>query len=82
MLDSILNQYYWVRDNYVDLLTSLAILMIALEGFVRLTPTKKDDGAVERMGHYLRKLMGLLKVPNVKREDGKLLAGTHEEKPK
>jgi hypothetical protein len=79
-MDSLLNQYYWMRDNYVELLTSLAILMISLQGIVRLTPTKKDDGAVEKIGEYLTALMKFLKIPNVKREDGKLIAGVHEEK--
>lgn len=81
MMDTILNQYYWMRDNYAELLTSLMILMIGLQGIVRLTPTKKDDGAVERLGGYLTKLMELLKVPNVKREEGSIKpAGVHEKK--
>lgn len=80
-MDEILNQYYWMRDNYAELLTSLAIILVGLQALVRLTPTKKDDGAVERLGGYLSKVMGWLKVPNVKREEGKILpAGTHEEK--
>ena len=31
---------------------------------VRLTPTEKDDGAVERVGKYLKKLMNFLKIGN------------------
>lgn len=81
-MDSLLNQYYWMRDNYVELFTSLAILMIALQGFVRLTPTKSDDAFLERVSKYLNMVMVWLKIPNVKREDGKLIAGVHEEKLK
>lgn len=81
-MDSLLNQYYWMRDNYVELFTSLAILMIALQGFVRLTLTKSDDAFLERVSKYLNMVMVWLKIPNVKREDGKLIAGVHEEKLK
>lgn len=81
MIDGILNQYYWMRDNYIELLTSLMILLIALQGFVRLTPTKTDDAFLERVSGYLDKLMKLLRIPNVKREDGSIMpAGVHEEK--
>lgn len=81
MMDAILNQYYWMRDNYVELFTSLAILLIALQGFVRLTPTKSDDAFLERVSKYLDMAMKFLKIPNVKREDGSIMpAGVHEEK--
>jgi len=81
-MDTLLNQYYWMRDNYVELFTSLAILLIALQGIVRLTPTKSDDAFLERVSKYLNMVMVWLKIPNVKREDGKLIAGVHEEKLK
>lgn len=83
MMDTVLNQYYWMRDNYVELLTSLMILLIALQGFVRLTPTKSDDAFLERMSGYLNLVFKWLKIPNVKREDGSIMpAGAHPEKEK
>lgn len=44
----------------------LTILSVA-EMVVRLTPTTKDDGAVERIGAVIRKILDFLKVPNVKK---------------
>ena len=50
----------------------LALLAVA-ELFVRLTPTKKDDGAVERIGKKIRAGVDMLdKVfPNLKKGGGK-----------
>lgn len=75
-MEQVMNFLYWVKDNYVELLSSLGIILLGLEMLVRLTPTKKDDGAVERVGKKLRSLMDLLKVPNVKLDEGKV--STHE----
>ena len=72
--------FAWSAANYVGVLVNLALLIAALEGLARLTPTKKDDSALERAGNLLRKLMDILKIPNVKREDGKLMAGNHEKR--
>lgn len=44
----------------------LAILTV-LELGVRLTPTKTDDGAVERIGKVIKKILDFLKVPNIKK---------------
>lgn len=44
----------------------LALLSVA-EMIVRLTPTTKDDGAVERVGLWIRKVLDFLKVPNLKK---------------
>jgi len=50
----------------------LALLAFA-ELVVRLTPTEKDDGAVERIGKKVRKWVDMLdKVfPNIKKGGGK-----------
>ena len=80
MIDMLLNQYYWMRDNSQELFVSLMIVLIGLQGLARLTPTKKDDGVLEKVVAWVNKLMAWLKIPNVKREDGKLIAGVHEEK--
>lgn len=44
-------------------LTVFAGITLA-EGLVRITPTKKDDGAVERAGKFLKRLMDIIKIPN------------------
>lgn len=80
-MDQIMNYLYWMKDNYAELLSSIAVLVMALEMIVRLTPTKKDDSFMERVSSKLNWLMNLLKVPNVKREDGKIIAGVHKPKP-
>ena len=72
-MEQVLNYLYWMKDNYAELLSSLAAILLGLEMLVRLTPTKKDDGAIERVGHKLRWIMNLLKVPNVKAADSKIL---------
>lgn len=50
------------------------ILMIigVAEGVVRLTPTKKDDGAVERIGKRVRQVFDFVGplIPNRKAEGG------------
>lgn len=57
----------FIKDHYMDILISLSFLVAGAEVIVRLTPTTKDDSAVERLGTLLRKLMDFLKVPNIKR---------------
>lgn len=71
-MDQVLNFLYWLKDNYAELLSSLAVVLLGLEMLVRLTPTKKDDGALERVGSKLHKLMDILHVPNVKLDSGKV----------
>jgi len=59
--------FKWVTANYQDVLLAVASVVAAAEVVVRITPTKKDDGAVERVGSFVRKVMDFLKVPNVKK---------------
>jgi hypothetical protein len=47
----------------------LAILSVA-EMIVRITPTEKDDGAVERVGKVIRKAFDYLGVPKNKAVGG------------
>lgn len=79
-MDLLKEIWAWSAANYSGILVSLSILIMGLEGIVRLTPTKKDDSALERIGKAVHWLMDLLKIPNVKREDGKIVAGTHEKR--
>lgn len=77
-MDTLREIWSWTMANYQGILISLATILVGLEGIVRLTPTKKDDTALERAGKIIHWLMDFLKVPNVKREDGKIVAGVHE----
>jgi hypothetical protein len=44
----------------------LAVLTVA-ELIVRLTPTKEDDGFVERVGKVIRMILDFLRIPNSRR---------------
>lgn len=61
-------------------------LLAAAEAAVRLTPTEKDDGAVERIGKKIRGFFDMLEkvFPNIKKGGGKhpSLAQKEEEKKK
>lgn len=61
----------------------LAIIAVA-EMIVRLTPTKKDDGAVQRIGGVIRKLIDYAKVvfPNNKKGGGQHIDQADKEKAK
>lgn len=58
----------YIAEHYVELFGILLGLVAVAEIVVRLTPTKKDDGAVERLGQVLRKIQDILKIPNVKKK--------------
>jgi len=62
-----MNVLIWIKDNYVIILEAAMALVVAAEVITRLTPTKKDDGFVERIGGIIRKTMDLLKIPNIKK---------------
>jgi len=47
----------------------LTILSVA-EMIVRMTPTQKDDGAVERVGKFIRKAFDYLGIPKNKAASG------------
>jgi hypothetical protein len=75
-MDSLLNQYYWMRDNWMDLIVAMSLLLMAAQAIVKLTPTKKDDSFLERLNGLFEKFLTF--VPNVKRVEGKIISGTHE----
>ena len=79
-MDTLKEIYIWTVGNYYGVLISVSMIIVALEGIVRLTPTKKDDTVLERVGKAVHGLMDFLKVPNAKREDGKI--SFHEPRPK
>lgn len=64
-MEDVLMFWAWLKENYVNVLISVAALVGFLETVVRLTPTKKDDGAVARLGKAIDWILDLLKIPNV-----------------
>lgn len=54
----------WIMEHYDDVGLVLAALVGVAELVVRLTPTQKDDGAVQRIGSIVKKVLDFLKVPN------------------
>ena len=57
-------------ENGPALAATILAMLTAAEMVVRLTPTQKDDTAVERIGKFIRRLFDLLQVPNVKAGGG------------
>lgn len=60
---------WWNANGGIIAGVMLGILPVA-EMVVRLTPTKKDDGAVQRVGYWVRWFFDKIKVPNLKEGDG------------
>ncbi len=51
----------WITENpYLALTIGIAIA----EFGVRLTPTEKDDGFVQRLGALLKTILDTVKIPN------------------
>lgn len=57
-----------LKANGGNLAELLLALLVVAELVVRLTPTKSDDGAVERVGAIIRKCLDWLGLPNAKKE--------------
>lgn len=72
----------YVSGNWYGILMAGSMILGAAEFVVRLTPTKDDDGFVQRIANVYNKIFEILKVPNIKRENGKLIvpAGVHAPK--
>lgn len=60
---------FFLQANWETLAALVLGLLGVAELVVRLTPTKTDDGAVERVGKRIRQLFDMLKVPNVKKPE-------------
>jgi len=83
MSENLLNYFYWIKDNYVELIVSLSLLIPALQAIARFTPTKTDDGFLEKIGEKLTALMDMLRIPNVKRNPGSIMpSGLHNAEEK
>jgi hypothetical protein len=57
----------WLLSNKENMALALLSLVSLAEIVVRITPTKSDDGAVQRVGALIKKALDLLKLPNVKK---------------
>jgi hypothetical protein len=60
----------YLIDNGAQIMAIIAALMTFLGLLVRLTPTKTDDQAFERLDKWLQKLFDILKVPNYRAGGG------------
>lgn len=72
----------YISANWYGILMAGSIILAAAEFIVRLTPTKSDDGFVQRIANGYNKIFELLKVPNIRREDGKLIVPSGVHPPK
>jgi len=63
----------YLKTHGVVIATILLSLVTLAEMIVRLTPTKKDDGAVQRIGGVIRKAIDMIDklFPNIKKGGGK-----------
>lgn len=60
-----IQEWVWfIQANWDLLMATILAFVTFAELAVRLTPTKTDDGAVERIGGMIRKLLDVMKVPN------------------
>lgn len=57
----------FLLENLDKISALILTLLTVAELVVRLTPTKNDDGAVERAGKFIKKALDFLKVPNLKK---------------
>lgn len=59
----------WLVANKEEVAALLLGLVAVAEIIVRLTPTQSDDGAVERMGAWIRRFLDAIGLPNKKKID-------------
>lgn len=81
-MEFLMKFWAYVSANWYGILMAGSMILAAAEFVVRLTPSKSDDGAVQRVANVYNKLFELLRVPNIKKQDGKLIvpAGVHPPK--
>jgi len=58
----------WFQTNYAELLKILTLMVVVGEMVTRLTPTKKDDGFIRRLGAIIDTALGVMKVPNLRKK--------------
>lgn len=60
----VMQAYAFLQTNGAAIMGALFALWGLLEVIVRLTPTKKDDTALERVGKVLKALLDAFGIPN------------------
>lgn len=63
-MENVISIYQWLIANYMSIVAVVLGLFSVAEIIVRITPTEKDDGALERVGAFIKKVLDFLKVPN------------------
>lgn len=69
-MEKVVAIWNWIQLNKLAIGGGLVGLYTFLEVVVRLTPTKKDDTVLERVGQYVGKLMDIAGIPNKKAGGG------------
>lgn len=71
-MEKVLEIWAYLKMHGPAMIVIIGMLLTIAEAVVRLTPTEKDDGAVERIGKRLRQAFDVLvKVfPNLKKGGG------------
>lgn len=64
MEENIINIGIWITENPYY---SLTIGITIAEAITRLTPTKKDDGFVQRAGEWIKFILDKIHTPNLKK---------------
>lgn len=58
------DMWWFLEGNWDTLIELILAVILVAEIAVRLTPTKTDDGAVERVGSWIKKILNMVKIPN------------------
>lgn len=66
-MESIKEIFSFLVAHSQELAAILLAVVSVMEMVTRLTPTEKDDGAVERIGAVIRKVLDFLRIPNIKK---------------
>lgn len=80
-MSSILAIYTFISVNGSAIMGALFALWGFAEFVVRLTPTKKDDTALERVGKVLKAGMDALGIPNRRVVEVEIKGKSEEPKP-
>lgn len=72
-MTTIMEIWAYLKTHWYMIVGAGTALMTLLQFIVRLTPTEKDDGFVERLGLFLSKAMDVLNIPNVKKQPGTVI---------
>lgn len=81
-MNFIMELYAYLMMHGPALVAIVLGLLTVAEMIVRLTPTQKDDGAVERLGKVIRKILDMLPIPNKKLSGGAHAPLAEKEKEK